>query len=326
VPLEEFLRRCEQGVREWQAAQVDYPSDLTVGVGETVAYVAAVDASDTPPPPESVVPGPAPTAEPVFVRCEIAARLTAVGDGLTVDDDGWIVRSFTPTGLIRWSWGVTAAEVGEADLRLELQPAVRSADGEILVGALSTEVSSFFTHTRATQTTVHGMGRWWTDNWGTVTLVAGGIGGAVLALLGYGTKLVERLRAFRAAVLGGGNTIQVVRAGDPPPRSGRRFLVERTLPAGVAPADLAPDGWLEDAAPSTELQRSFLARPERWESFRERYTAELDDRPDSWRPVLEAARAGSVVLIYAAGDREHNNAVVLREHVLERLGSAVAHE
>jgi uncharacterized protein YeaO (DUF488 family) len=329
VALDEFLRRCEEGVRDWQAAQVDYPSELTVEVGETVSYVAAVDASDTPLPPESAVPGPSATAEGVFVRCEIAARLTAVGDGLAVDSERWVVRSFTPTGLIRWSWGVTASEPGEADLQLELQPAARSEDGEILVSELSTEVSSFFTRTRVTEDPVQGMGRWWADHWGAVTLVAGGVGAAVLGLLGYGKKLVEKLRAFRAAVRGGGrageheNEIVVARVGDVLPGSGRRFLVERLLPAGIRRADLAPDGWLEDAAPSEELQQWSASRPGRWEGFRERYTAELDDRPESWRPVLEAARAGDVVLIYAASDREHNNAVVLRDLVLQRLGAPV---
>jgi uncharacterized protein YeaO (DUF488 family) len=44
--------------------------------------------------------------------------------------------------------------------------------------------------------------------------------------------------------------------------------------------------------------------------------AELKSRPECWRPLLDASRAGDVVLLYGAKDAEHNNAVALR-HFLE---------
>ena len=99
---------------------------------------------------------------------------------------------------------------------------------------------------------------------------------------------------------------------------GRRFLVERLWPRGVRRGDLELDDWLRDVAPSTELRRWFGHDPQRWEEFRRRYAAELDAAPHTWRPLLDAAAAGPVVLLYSARDEEHNNAVALRDHLLAR--------
>jgi uncharacterized protein YeaO (DUF488 family) len=114
--------------------------------------------------------------------------------------------------------------------------------------------------------------------------------------------------------------IHVVRVHDrEAPRPGRRFLVDRLWPRGVAKDTLALDGWLRDAAPSDELRRWFGHDPARWAEFRRRYVAELDAHPETWAPLRAAAAQGDVVLLYAARDREHNNAVVLRDHLEQAL-------
>ena len=43
---------------------------------------------------------------------------------------------------------------------------------------------------------------------------------------------------------------------------------------------------------------------------------ELDENPAAWQPILDAARQGTVTLVYGARDTEHNNAVAL-QHYLE---------
>ncbi|GAA0362138.1 DUF488 domain-containing protein [Actinoallomurus spadix] len=101
---------------------------------------------------------------------------------------------------------------------------------------------------------------------------------------------------------------------------GAVFLVDRVWPRGVRKEDLALDGWLRDVAPSTELRRWFGHRPERFGAFAERYRRELDEHPEAVRLLLEAARKGPVTLLYSARDTEHNQAVVLRDHLLNRLG------
>jgi len=103
-------------------------------------------------------------------------------------------------------------------------------------------------------------------------------------------------------------------------RESPTYLVDRLWPRGVRKDSLDVDAWLKEVAPSAELRRWFGHDPERWEEFRERYRAELDSRPDSAQPLLDAMRGGPVVLLYAAKDTKHNNAIVLREWLLHRLG------
>jgi uncharacterized protein YeaO (DUF488 family) len=100
---------------------------------------------------------------------------------------------------------------------------------------------------------------------------------------------------------------------------GRRYLVDRLWPRGVAKESLPLSGWLPDVAPSDGLRRWFGHDVSRWEEFRRRYTAELDDHPDAWAPLRDAAREGDVLLLYTARDREHNNAVVLGDYLARQL-------
>lgn len=96
---------------------------------------------------------------------------------------------------------------------------------------------------------------------------------------------------------------------------GARFLVDRVWPRGVTKASLDLTAWSQDAAPSTELRRWFGHDPEKWAQFQDRYIAELDAAPAAWAPLAEAAQDGDIVLLFGAHDREHNNAVALREYL-----------
>jgi len=112
--------------------------------------------------------------------------------------------------------------------------------------------------------------------------------------------------------------IELKRAYDPPARgAGRRVLVDRVWPRGIARQQLAIDAWLKDLAPSTELRIWFANDASRWQEFRQRYFDELAARPETIRELLAEARAGRVTLVFAAKDRERNNAVALKAY-LER--------
>jgi uncharacterized protein YeaO (DUF488 family) len=73
--------------------------------------------------------------------------------------------------------------------------------------------------------------------------------------------------------------------------------------------------WLKEVGPSTELRQWFDHDPVKWAKFRMRYFRELDSQPESWRPILTAAREGTVTLVYSSHDEEHNNAVALKEYL-----------
>jgi uncharacterized protein YeaO (DUF488 family) len=107
---------------------------------------------------------------------------------------------------------------------------------------------------------------------------------------------------------------------------GIRFLVERLWPRGVKKAALRFDAWLKDVAPSTELRRWFRHDPSKWIEFQRRYFAELDAKPATAEPILQASRHGHVTLVYSSHDKKHNNAVALKAYLAAKIsGRGRAH-
>jgi uncharacterized protein YeaO (DUF488 family) len=106
---------------------------------------------------------------------------------------------------------------------------------------------------------------------------------------------------------------------DASPGVGTRFLVDRLWPRGVTKESLHVKAWLKDVAPSTELRKWFGHDPAKWDEFQRRYSDELDANPQSWQPLLDAARDGDVTLVYGAKDTEHNDAVVLKDFLERKL-------
>ncbi len=108
--------------------------------------------------------------------------------------------------------------------------------------------------------------------------------------------------------------ILLKRAYDPPsPEDGLRVLVDRLWPRGLRKADAAIDRWLKEIAPTAELRRWFGHDPSRWEEFRRRYRAELATHPDLLNELRRLAGGSRVTLVYSARDEHHNDAIVLRE-------------
>jgi uncharacterized protein YeaO (DUF488 family) len=98
---------------------------------------------------------------------------------------------------------------------------------------------------------------------------------------------------------------------------GTRILVDRLWPRGVSKEKAKVDLWLKDIAPTTELRKWFGHDPGKWTRFRDRYETELRNNKDLVEIVAGKAAHGTVTLIYAARDEEHNEAVVLKKF-LER--------
>jgi len=100
---------------------------------------------------------------------------------------------------------------------------------------------------------------------------------------------------------------------------GTRILVERLWPRGLAKDAAKIDLWPKGAAPSTALRKWFDHDPDRWEEFRRRYVAELDENEESLEPILEAVRRGPVTFVFASRETRYNNADALRDYVEDRL-------
>lgn len=115
--------------------------------------------------------------------------------------------------------------------------------------------------------------------------------------------------------------LKLKRAYEPASRAdGQRFFVERLWPRGVRKIDLHLNRWLKDVAPSAELRKWFSHDPEKWPEFQKRYRTELQRNPAAYAPILEAARRGTVTLVYGSRDSEHNSALLLREFLAGKLG------
>ena len=116
--------------------------------------------------------------------------------------------------------------------------------------------------------------------------------------------------------------IRVKRAYAPVERSdGRRFLVDHLWPRGVKKESLGVEAWIKALSPSNGLRRWFGHDPAKWAEFQRRYFAELENAPESWQPLLEAAQAGDITLVFSAKDVEHNNAVALKSYLERKLAA-----
>jgi uncharacterized protein YeaO (DUF488 family) len=106
----------------------------------------------------------------------------------------------------------------------------------------------------------------------------------------------------------------VKRIYDAPDSSdGYRVLVDRVWPRGMSRERAGLDEWARELAPSDELRRWFAHDPARFDEFRGRYRDELAEHRDHLLRLTRRATRGRVTILFAARDRQHNNAVVLAE-------------
>jgi uncharacterized protein YeaO (DUF488 family) len=117
--------------------------------------------------------------------------------------------------------------------------------------------------------------------------------------------------------------LRLKRAYEPAaPEDGMRILVDRLWPRGISKEKASLDEWEKEIAPSTELRQWFGHDPERWTEFQCRYRAELRDHADILDHIRELAKKQTVTLVYGAHDEKHNDAVVLRDVLVEENKSS----
>ncbi|WPB79985.1 DUF488 family protein [Archangium violaceum] len=117
-------------------------------------------------------------------------------------------------------------------------------------------------------------------------------------------------------------TIRLKRAYEPPSKEdGYRVLVERLWPRGVKKEALQLDAWLKDISPSPGLRKWYGHELERWEEFQTRYLRELHQEParELLAALVERARHGTVTLVFASKDEEHNSALLVKRELEKRL-------
>jgi uncharacterized protein YeaO (DUF488 family) len=114
--------------------------------------------------------------------------------------------------------------------------------------------------------------------------------------------------------------VRVKRVYEPAERSdGYRILIDRLWPRGVSHERAGLDAWEPDLAPSATLRAWFGHQPDLFEEFRRRYVSELREHRSLLSRLRQRARHGTLTLVYAARDTEHNDAVVLAEVIRRGL-------
>src|SRR5699024_5242326 len=98
---------------------------------------------------------------------------------------------------------------------------------------------------------------------------------------------------------------------------GARILVDRVWPRGISKEKANLDEWLKEIGPSTELRKWFNHDPEKYNEFKEKYKKEIEEgkQKEELDNMKEISKKESshVTLLYAAKDKKHNQAQVLKE-------------
>lgn len=95
---------------------------------------------------------------------------------------------------------------------------------------------------------------------------------------------------------------------------GFRVLVDRLWPRGVTKKRARLDLWMKDIAPSSGLRKWFAHDLKKWILFRKKYEEELKSKIDVAGEMEKIIRENkNITILYAAKDKEHNEAVVIKE-------------
>ncbi|MBP3036005.1 DUF488 family protein [Arthrobacter sp. zg-ZUI100] len=105
------------------------------------------------------------------------------------------------------------------------------------------------------------------------------------------------------------------------PDGGYRVLVDRLWPRGVSKEKAHLDEWLKELAPSTDLRKWFGHLQDRWDQFVQRYREELEGNTQVADFSRACASRPDTVLLYGARSATQNEAVVLREYLLQLPGT-----
>jgi len=101
----------------------------------------------------------------------------------------------------------------------------------------------------------------------------------------------------------------------PQKKGGYRVLVDRLWPRGLRKENVHVDLWLKAIAPSTELRKWFAHDPAKWQSFKQRYFAEIKNNQEAVNQLTSRVKDQTLVLLYGAKDTEHNQAIALKEYL-----------
>jgi uncharacterized protein YeaO (DUF488 family) len=97
-----------------------------------------------------------------------------------------------------------------------------------------------------------------------------------------------------------------------------KVFVDHLWPRGISKSEAIWNEWIKEIAPGVELRKWFDHKPENWNEFKSRYKIELSQKPDLMYRIRDIEkRYGTIVLLFAARDQEHNNAKIIKEYLMD---------
>ena len=98
---------------------------------------------------------------------------------------------------------------------------------------------------------------------------------------------------------------------------GYRILIDRLWPRGIKKEGAHIDKWLKEVAPSTDLRKEFNHMVDKWDKFSIAYHTELKNSAALRELLDDIKKHGTVTLLFAAKDEQHNHALVLQQFINE---------
>ncbi|WP_152658582.1 DUF488 domain-containing protein [Oceanobacillus sp. CFH 90083] len=103
---------------------------------------------------------------------------------------------------------------------------------------------------------------------------------------------------------------------------GYRVLVDLVWPRGISKKAAELDDWAKEITPTSALRKWFNHDPEKFADFKAAYKKELlhdDAKLKKLAELQELQKQQPLILLYAAKDKKHNHALILKEVLESRL-------
>lgn len=151
-----------------------------------------------------------------------------------------------------------------------------------------------------------------------MVMISSACSGPGAVVVSYPAEL--RMSATTRKTTGSSSTTKILAVATlAPPGQRMPFWTEipfdclRFLDFCAAPTLISADCRLPEQARCSDC--GVFTRSAKFEAFKRRYYKELDKHPESWKPVLDAARRETAILLDISRDTEHNNAAALKRYL-----------
>lgn len=107
-------------------------------------------------------------------------------------------------------------------------------------------------------------------------------------------------------------------------QSGYRVLVDLVWPRGISKKEAQLDDWAKEVTPTPSLRKWFNHEPEKFADFKTAYKKELlndNEKLKKLKELQDLQKGRRLILLYAAKDKEHNHALILKEVLESKLPS-----